>query len=650
MKFSVEEFLKNPPKYLDSLTVPDIVEFLEYANELYRNDKETVISDDLYDWIEDYVREKSPNHKYFKKVGAPIKEKVLLPEWMGSLDKIRDDTKAVDVWKAKYEAPYVISEKLDGNSGMFALTKSKQIQLFTRGDGKYGQNVSNLLSYIEKDYGDIDSIVKNKKINMKLEYPLLVRGEFIISKDNWEKIKHKGSNARNSVAGILNAKNPDHEVASHLEFVAYELVEPKMEFFEGLDFMKKLGFNVVYHKKVDADYVTSENLAKELITRRKEGIYEIDGVVVRDNAVHKILKEKNPKYAFAYKTILTHTEAEVIVYKVEWNVSKDGLLKPIVYFNPVTINNVKIQKATGFNGSFIETNKIGPGSRIVIIRSGDVIPYILRIVTPSFTGKGSMPEIDYDWSDTHIEIFIKKDKDNDQMKLRQLEHFVNTLNVKHVGEGILKKMFEKGVDTIPKFLALEKKDIMLLDGIQDKGAEKIYQSIRESYKNTYCEQLMVASNLFGRGFGEKRIKAIVKENPDILKQKMITKLNPIEGVGPTIEKQFLQNLPKFYAFLDTLGYKCSKEQSHAVIQPSKEVAQVFKDMSIVFTGFRNKEWEQKVEELGGKMGSGVSKKTGMVVAADKDEDSGKVTKAKELGVTLLSKEEFVKKYGKYGFA
>jgi len=106
-------------------------------------------------------------------------------------------------------------------------------------------------------------------------------------------------------------------------------------------------------------------------------------IVVRDNQHHSIISGKNPKYSFAFKTILTHEEAEVIVSHVEWNISKDGFLKPTVYFNPIHIGGVKIQKATGFNASFIQSNTIGPGSHIVIIRSGDVIPYIVRTLSPS---------------------------------------------------------------------------------------------------------------------------------------------------------------------------------------------------------------------------------------------------------------------------
>lgn len=648
-KLSVKELAKDPEAYLKKHSADEIVAFLEQANEQYYNTNIPLVSDDMFDWIKDYIRKNYPKHPFLKTVGAPVglDNKVELPEWMGSLDKIRDDPKALVSWKKKYFPPYVVSDKMDGISGMFSLTGKGQIDLFTRGDGFYGQNINSVLSFIEKDYGNVKemlALVKEAYGKKRLPpYPLLVRGEFIVSKDGWEKIKHKGSNPRNMVAGLLNAKRPDAEVGAQLEFIAYELVEPKMPFSEGLEFIRKLGFHVVSYRTVEGPDVTNEMLSEYLVERRKAGTYDIDGIVVRDNEAHNIIKGKNPKYAFAYKTILTHEEAEVMVYKVEWNVSKDGFLKPTVFFNPVVINGVTIQKATGFNGAFIESNKIGPGSKIVIIRSGDVIPHIHKVLSPSQSGEGSMPDMAYEWTDTHVDIRVKAgEAKGDAQTLRQMEHFVNTLDIKFVGEGILRKMYDAGITDIPKFLAVDKQDLLLVEGIQEKGADKIYQSIQTRFQNTNCGQLMVASNLFGRGFGEKKIKAILGQNPWILEKKLQDSLEPVEGIGKATEERFLENLPQFYAFLDSIGFACKKPAP--VPAKGKAVKQVFEGMSIVFTGFRNKEWEEKIEELGGKVSTAVTKKTTLVVAADKEDSSSKVEKAKELGVTLMSREEFSKKW------
>lgn len=636
MPFDVKEFVKSPSSYVKKISIDEVFEFLELANEYYRNHSTTLIDDELYDWLEDYAKKKRPNNPFFKLVGAPTENKALLPEWMGSLDKVRDDPKALESWKKKHKAPYVLTEKLDGNSGMYAITKNKEIQLFTRGDGTFGRNISKYIQYFNDDYKSIDEMFALKEINTKKEFPLLVRGELILSKKSWDIIKDKGANARNVIAGTLNAKRPDPDIAKHIRFVAYELIEPKMPFYEGLSFMNKLGFETVYARVIEPEDITTEKLTESLIERRKHSLYDIDGIVIRDNEIHKIIKEKNPKYAFAFKTMITHESAEVIVLNVEWNVSKDGLIKPIVQFEPIMINGVKIKQASGFNGAFIEKNAIGIGSKITIIRSGDVIPHITSVITKTVA---MMPDIAYEWTDTHVDIIVKNDgTSNDQMKLRQMVHFSKTLDIAHLGEGTLKKLYEKGIDTIPKLLSLQKADLLLVDGIKEKSADNITLSIKKGMENTNCLQLMVACNLFGRGFGERKLNTIVSAHPEILEGAMLSTLKEIDGIGETTAKQFLENLPKFYMFLKQINYTCVKKREK-VVKNDK-----LKDMTIVFTGFRNKEWEKIIIERGGKMGTSISKTTSIVVAVDKTEDSVKLKKARELNISIYNKEEFENKY------
>jgi NAD-dependent DNA ligase len=400
--------------------------------------------------------------------------------------------------------------------------------------------------------------------------------------------------------------------------------------------MNKLGFETVYSRIIEPSDITTEKLSEILIDRRKHSQYDIDGIVVRDNEIHKTIKEKNPKYAFAFKTMITHESAEVIVTNVEWNVSKDGLIKPIVQFAPVTINNVKIKQASGFNGAFIEKNGIGIGSKITIIRSGDVIPHITSVITKTVA---MMPDIPYEWTETHVDIVVKKDGTNEQMKLRQMVHFSKTLDIAHLGEGTLKKLYEKGIDTISKLLSLQKADLLMVDGIKEKSAENITVSIKKAMENTNCLQLMVASNLFGRGFGEKKLNMILSAHPEILEGAVLSSLKDIDGIGEATSKQFLENLPSFYKFLKEIGYTCIEKKK----APSKKDYKL-KDMTIVFTGFRNKEWEKIIIERGGNMGSSISKNTSIVVAVDKTDDSVKLKKAHDLNIPIYDKDEFDDNY------
>lgn len=665
-EFSIPDFIASPKTYVKTKSLTEIFAFLELANEHYRNRDDALITDDLYDWLEDYARTKDPKNGFFKLVGAPVENKTLLPVWMGSLDKVRDDPKALSVWVNKYPAPHVLSEKLDGNSGMFGISKNKTYSLFTRGDGTYGRDISSYVKYFRDKYKSIEHIFALPNINNKKSYPLLVRGELIISKQAWELIKHKGSNARNVLAGTLNAKTPDEEIARHIDFVAYELIEPKMPFYEGLQFIKSLGMDVVYHKNIDASEINNTTLTAYLLDRRANGAYEIDGIVVRDNAEHKIIKNKNPKYAFAFKTMLTHDVAEVTVLRVKWNVSKDGLIKPIVQFTPVMLNNVNIKQTSGFNGAFIEKHCIGIGSKITIIRSGDVIPHITSVLTKATSGKPDMPSIPYIWTDTHVDVMIKKDEANAQMDVKQMVHFAKKLDITHVGEGVIQKLYNAGIDTIPKLLKVTKADLLAIDGIQEKGAEKIYLSISTKFQSTDCLSLMIASNIFGRGFGERKLKLVVDAHPEILDIKPITTLKTIAGVSAITGKQFLEQLPNFYAFLKEIGYTCKTKKAATAApapkaapakgkaavaaasrrSPSPVAVGTFPPIIVVFTGFRNKEWEKRIEAGGGKVGSSISKNTGLLVTSSADDASSKVLKARELGVRVIDKDTFA---GEYGF-
>jgi DNA ligase (NAD+) len=632
MTFNIPEYIKSPSTYVKKVSIDEIITFLKLANEYYRNQNETLIDDDLYDWLEAYAKKKNPRDPFFETVGAPTENKELLPEWMGSLDKIRDDQKALDKWKMKYKEPYVLSEKLDGNSGLYVVNNKKETQLFTRGDGTFGRNISKYIEFFNKDYISVSKLFELKEIDIKKEYPLMVRGELIISKSSWEKIKDKGANARNVIAGTLNRKTPDKSIAKYIEFVAYELIEPKMPFYDGLEFLKKLGFNTVYAKLISSDKIEREKLTEYLIERRKNSLYEIDGIVVCDNEIHKIVKNKNPKYAFAFKTMITHDSAEVIVLNVEWNVSKDGLIKPIVQFEPITLNNVKIKQASGFNAGFIEKNQIGIGSKIRIIRSGDVIPHITSVITKT---KPLMPSIPYEWTDTHVDIVVKESDKG--MQVQQMVHFVKTMEIEHIGEGTIKKLFEKGIDTIPKLLSLKKNDLLLIDGIKEKSAENIITALKKAIENTNCLKLMVASNLFGRGFGEKKLQLILNSHPEILEGKILSSLNKIDGIGEKTAKQFIENLGVFNMFLKEIGYTCS----NTLKSTKGETDSSMKGLIIVFTGFRNKELEKQIVEKGGKIGTAISKTTSMVVASDPTEDTGKLKKARELGIPIYSKEEFL---------
>jgi len=388
-----------------------------------------------------------------------------------------------------------------------------------------------------------------------------------------------------------------------------------------------------------------ENLSKILLERRKESLYEIDGIVVFHDKEHNQVSGKNPSYAFAFKSLLTHTEAEVIVKEVEWNASKDGYLKPILHFDPVVLAGVSIQKATGFNGQFIESNVLGPGSRIVIIRSGDVIPHVVRILTKSASGKPSLPNVKYKWNDTHVDIVLEDKEAAEDVIVKRMTYFAVTLEMKGVGKGIIERLYKNGIDTIKKLVNVKVDELLEMEGFQKKSAEKVVNEIRESIKKADCLKFMDASNLFGRSIGEKKLKLIVEGFPNIIKGYIPSEdeLLKIDGIASITANQFIDGLPEFFDFMKDIGIDCNK--TNVVSKPLAESSKPsLKDLVVVFTGIRDKELEAEIESRGGKVASAVSGKTKVVVAKDPSEETGKVKAAKELGIPVLNIETFRNEY------
>lgn len=618
----------DPAKVLEEIDVSELVKLLDAASDAYYNTSTPLLADDVFDMAKDILAKRDSSNAFLKKIGAPIRgTKVKLPFWMGSMDKIRDDPKQLAKWKSKYDGKYLVSDKLDGNSAMVVYNTDGSIGMYSRGDGEYGQDISHLVPMI-------GGIPPPSHVPAS---GLSVRGELIISRKNWETIKDLGANARNVVAGTMNAKTPNAVIANKIDFVAYEMLKPKSLAPSGsLDALESMGFTVVHRELITSTSLSVESLSDILVRRRKQSPYECDGIIVEHDEIHRVVKGKNPPYAFAFKSILTHEEAEVVVSAIEWNVSKDGYLKPTVMFDPVVIAGAKIQKATGFNGQFIEKNIIGPGARIVIIRSGDVIPHIIRVLAPAANRRPSMPSQAYVWSDNHVDIMITKDTTSKEMDLKRLEHFVSTLAIKNVAAGTLKRLYEAGYTTIPQLFALTRDDVLKIDGFQQASADRIVQGFQSAKTNASCVTLMVASNIFGRGLGQKKIEMFTQEVPSILQGVMpkAEQLYAIKGAGATTVDAFLAGLPDFFRFMEEIGVPCRSKQ------PSSPKNNTLANSVIVFTGFRNSEWEKMVVELGGKMGTSVTKSTTHVVASDPEDKSTKLQKARDLNIPILSREQF----------
>lgn len=639
MEYDYNFINSNPDEFIKKTKKKDIINMLKEADAAFFNTGEPKITDDIYDVIKNYIRKKYPKDPYLQRVGADVDNKVVLPYYMGSQNKIKDSDEEITKYKKKYPGPYLISDKLDGVSGLITCDENANIKLFTRGNGKEGQDISHLYKYINGF--------------PKLKQKIAVRGEFIISKDNWERLKEtddKLSNPRNAVSGAINSKILNKSLLSMIDFVAYTLVYP--DEINGLPLLSKLGFSVVNNIVVKD---INLGLLSKILEESRKNTYIIDGIVVSDiSKVYNIAIGKNPEHSFAFKSIHTLDQVEVIVKQVEWNVSKDNYMKPIVKFDEILLDDVKIKQATGFNAGYIYKNKIGPGSRIVIIRSGNVIPHIQSVLSASANGEASMPgeiDKDYKWTDTHVDIIKINNGRDAEYNIKNIVYFMKTADIDYMGPGNITKIYNAGFHDIKSIANIKKDDLIKIEGFKEKSAQNILKSL-EKIKELDSLTLMDASNMLGRGFSYKKIKLITDQYPSILiddaknREKSlklsIDDLVKVEGIAEISAKLFIENLPKFYEFYDSLGVKCksnSRGQGNKILTISKSNEKI-KDKKFIFSGFRNKDFEKIIVDNKGKVVTSISKTTDYLVVKDKTERSGKIDKALELNIKILDIGDF----------
>lgn len=625
-RFNIPNIETDPDTYARNTSISKLVDLLKSANEMYYNSDQQLLSDEAYDIIKDVLQERDPNNKLLKEVGAEIadKNKVKLPYWMGSMTKIKKDDGNLAKWKATFNGPYIISDKLDGISGLMVYN-NKKLDLYSRGNGSEGSNLNHLIPHL-----NIPEEVKGTKDIV------VVRGEFVIPKTRFNEINKEGkyTNARSYVAGIINHKTVYPEMIKTIDFVAYELIHPWTTSSSQMSILKSYGFNVVHHS--EATTITDKYLSELYMERIANCDYEIDGLIITDNHLHPRNTNDNPKYSRAFK--MDRDMFETIVTGIEWNASKDGLLKPVVIYNPVIISGNTHTRATANNARFILDNMIGIGTVIKIVRSNEVLPKIASIIKPATKNKMVMPEEEYEWNDNHVE-FVLVDKDsNDTVSIKRLVRFFTTLEIDNISEGVITQLYNAGYKTIDSIVKATPDDLTKLDRIGDRLAEKLVNNIHKVVdKPIKLETIMKASNIFENGFGERKLKIVTETFPDLLTRNLtIDEIIELPGWNTKTATAFMAKLPEFKTFMT----------NHSYLKVAKLVVKVANtNETFVFSGFRDKNLENQIETKGGHVSGSVSKNTTAVITTDVNGDSGKVSKAKELGVKVMTPEEFKKFYG-----
>jgi DNA ligase (NAD+) len=633
----IMNFKANGISVLEKLTESQLSDIIKEANAAYYNET-PLMSDNEFDIVKEYIEKKYPKNTAIQQVGAPIeKNKVKLPYIMASMDKIKPDSNALPNWMKTYTGPYVLSCKLDGVSGMYSTENNTQ-KLYTRGDGKVGQDISHLI----------------KVLNLPKHVNTVVRGEFIIPKKVFEeKYKEKFANPRNLVSGIINSKTVD-EKAKDLHFVAYELIQPVMTPSSQMKKLQELQHEVVLHKVENE--LSNEMLSETLMDWRKNHEYEIDGVIVCNDKIYP-RSTGNPEYAFAFKMVISDQVAEAKVVDVIWTASKSGYLKPRIQIEPIRLGGVTIEFATGFNGKFIEENKIGIGAVIQIIRSGDVIPYIKSVTTPS--EKPKMPTVPYTWTDTHVDIVLENVAEDPVVLEKNITAFFVGLEVDGLSSGNVKRLINAGYNSISKILGMDKTDFEKVEGFKAKLTEKIYNGIREKVESASLIQIMAASNMFGRGIGSRKIEPIMEAYPDILTSKesdeeKIKMLKSINGIGNENANSFVNNISNFLAFLEecNLMSKLQKKEhvgeilSNTLRENIKSIDQSnpLYGKKIVMTKIRDKEIIEKLPMLGAILEDNIKKDTFVLIVKSKDDVSNKTKFAEANHIPVMEPNEFKQKY------
>jgi NAD-dependent DNA ligase len=471
-----------------------------------------------------------------------------------------------------------------------------------------------------------------------------------MSKEKFKKYASTMANARNMVAGIVNSKTISKSKAKDVDFVAYELVDPWIPFLEQFESLEKYKFETVYH--IQTPDLSVENLSKILKNRKVTSDYECDGIIITFNSPNQRVPIGNPDYAFAFKNLAELETAIVTVKEVEWNVSKDGYLKPTLILEPINLSGVTIKRVTAFNAKYIVDNSIGAGSKIKLVRSGDVIPHILEVVKKSKNPDLPLDPSSYEWNDSNVDI-IQIDASVEQ-KIKELAFFCSKLDMKNIGEANISKMIEANIDSIEKILSVTKSDLGEVENFKGKMIDKIYETISSKANQMTLLEFMSASNAFGHGMGERKIKKILEIHPDIIylyiekdNNKLIEMIKKIDGFDTITATQFITKMPIFLDLLNKIPQSIQDRILLEVPEDNTISDKTFNGLKIVFSGFRNKDWEKIIESKGGEISSSVSKNTSILVSNKEDieaKTNAKVKKAFDLGIKVLSKEQFEVKY------
>lgn len=629
-----------------------------YATEYYTSDNPSV-SDSEYDRLyrelveletayPDQVLADSPTHRVGGKVLDGF-EKYSHQYPLYSLQDAfsREELEAFDarVRKEIAHPTYICELKIDGLSISLTYEKGILVAGATRGDGSVGENITENLKR-----------VKDIPLNLPEELDITVRGECYMPRASFDQVNQarqengepEFANPRNAAAGTLRQLDTGVVAKRNLATFLYQEASPSTRDSQEkvLKHLEQLGF-VVNSKRILAESMDEIwNFIQEVGEERENLPYDIDGVVIKVNDLagqeELSFTVKAPKWAVAYKFPAEEKEAQLL--SVDWTVGRTGVVTPTANLTPVQLAGTTVSRATLHNVDYIAEKDIRKDDTVIVYKAGDIIPAVLRVVESKRVSEEKLdiptncPSCDSDLLHFEDEVALRCINPRCPAQIMEgLIHFSSrdAMNITGLGPSVVEKLFAANlVKDVADIYRLKEEDFLLLDGVKEKSAAKLYQAIQASKDNS-AEKL-----LFGLGIrhvGSKASQLLLQHFHSIenLAQADPEEVASIESLGGVIAK----SLQTYFA---TEGSEILlRELKEAGVNLTYKGQTVVADaalsgLTVVLTGklerLKRSEAKSKLESLGAKVTGSVSKKTDLVVAGA---DAGsKLQKAQELGIEV----------------
>ena len=582
------------------------------------------MSDSEYDILVEELATMAPEDELLSVVGHEILDetrKTRLPIPMASMNKIKTLDEIKDWQRLKLipnAVEIICTPKYDGLS----LCVDEVIgEAITRGDGVYGQRSTEHYRFID-NHLDINNI-------FSYSY-----GEVIMPKQSFlDKYSEDFANPRNLVAGLINSKTVSESLrdCKYIKYgavpVAKNTFSTKKELLDALNDRQET--KVSYHVCGILDL--SEELLISLFKEWSEE-YEIDGIILEVNnlatqeSLGRETSSGNPVWARAFKHESFEQKAESEVIGISWNISKQGLLKPIIHINPIRLDGVTVSNVTGNNARFIKDMGIGVGAKVIVKRSGMVIPKIVDVVKTVDFIEPTIEGVEIGWNEAGIELITLTETED--QKLKKIVAFFEILEADNVGEGVVTQLWDAGYKTIRDVLNITVDQLESIDRFGKRKAKIVFDSIKKSITGIQLSKLQHASGIFS-GLGSKKLALL--EHFD--GKPTIDQVMQVEGFAEISAKNFVENYDKFLTFVEGLPVQI-EQKVEVTLAGTDLVGKTF-----VFTGVRRKDLEEVIVSRGGVIGGSVSKNTTYLVMKAKGSGSSKETKAISLGVVILTVED-----------